>query len=175
MQIDTPMRNFPLCPRACTALCAFTVLAACSNGEVGRPDAAALEVDAIIAAAVEKTALANTSVSEIEKHAAGLVPETAVDTEVTPDTETAEDSISRRQVAVDWKGPIEPLADSLARHIGYQLIVTGPRPANPVQVAVTGFTGLPLDAVAAINVAAFGHASVVADESNQTVTLAYRR
>ncbi len=168
------MRNTSLCCKSRTALCAFTVLAACSNGDVRQPDAAAQEVDAIIAAAVEKTAQANTEVSAIEKLAAGFVSETAVEAEVMPDTETGEDSLSRHPVAVDWKGPIEPLADSLARHIGYRLIVTGPPPANPVQVAVTGISGLPLDAVAAINVAAFGHANVVADESNKTVTLEYR-
>ena len=175
MQIDTPMRNSSLCRKSRAVLCALTVLAACSNSDVSQPDAAAQEVDAIIAAAVEKTAQANTAVSEIEKHAAGFVSETAVEAEAAPDTDTGEDRISRHQVTIDWKGPIEPLADSLARHIGYQLVVAGPPPANPVQVAVTGFSGSPLDAVAALNVAAFGHASVVADESNKTVTLAYRR
>lgn len=169
------MRNSSLCCKSRTALCAFTVLAACSNGDVRQPDTPAQEIDAIIAAAVEKTAEANTAVSEIEKHAAGFASETAVEADVTPVTDIEEDSLSRQQVAVDWKGPIEPLADSLARHIGYQLIVTGPLPANPVHVAVTGFSGLPLDAVAAINVAAFGHANIVADESNKTITLEYRR
>ena len=163
------MRKLFLRFKSLIAPCALAGLAACSNDKVSQPDAAAQEVDAIIAAAVAKTAAANAAVSEIEKQANGFVSEAAR----TPDSETEEDSFRQQHVAVEWKGPIAPLLDSLARRIGYELIVSGKPPANPVQVAVTGFSGLPPDAVAAIDIAAFGFAKVAADESNKTITLAY--
>ena len=168
------MRHPLFCFKTLIASSALAGLAACSNDKISQPDAAAQEVDAIIAAAVAETAAANSAVSRIEKHAVGFAAETVFEAAGTQDTETEEDRFRPQRIAVDWKGPVAPLLDSLARHIGYKLIVSGRPPANPVQVAVNGFSGLPLDAVAAIDAAAFGFASVAADMSNKTITLAYR-
>ena len=42
-----------------------------------------------------------------------------------------------RTATLDWIGPVETLAETLAKRAGYRFEAAGPRPARPVIVAIT--------------------------------------
>lgn len=42
----------------------------------------------------------------------------------------------QRLASVDWTGPVEPLLQALADHVGYTYQVTGPAPAQPLIVTI---------------------------------------
>ena len=90
------------------ALSSALSLAACanSNAPVADPDGA---LDAIIADAVAVTAEANRTVAEIEKRAAGYATAPGADS-----SSAGTDPYEGNPITVNWKGPVEPLAASLA-------------------------------------------------------------
>ena len=74
-------------------------------------------------------------------------------------------------VTFDWTGPVETLAEDLARRAGYRFIAAGPLPARPAIVAVKA-KGAPL--IAALRDAGIqaGRAAVLTvDAERQTVRL----
>ena len=165
------MAQAGLLPRLGCAL-ALCILAGCGKDvqPLAQPDPA----ETTFAEALAATAEANAKVAEIEKELARLptkrpVPEAAESPPV-PTPARHDPSLS---VRIDWNGPIEPLLHSLARLIGHSLTIDGKPPISPLQVSVTGFSGHPLDAIAKVDTAAFGSASVTVDDAGRIITLAY--
>ena len=151
---------------------ALFILAGCGQDvqPIAQPDSVEIE----FAEALTATAEANAKVAEVEKGLARLptkrlAPATA-DTPPAPAPARRDPSLP---VRIDWNGPVEPLLHSLARLTGHSLTIAGKPPINPLQVAVTGFSGHPLDAIAEIDTAAFGAATITVDHAGRTITLAY--
>ena len=77
----------------------------------------------------------------------------------------------RRPVTVDWAGPIETLAATLARRAGYRFAEAGSAPARPLIVAVDA-DGEPLIAVLRdLGLRAGGAATLTVDAASRTVLL----
>lgn len=151
---------------------ALCILAGCGQDvqPALQPDPAEIR----FAEALAATAEANAKVAEIEKGLANLPAKRpvleAADAPPVPAPAQRDPSLS---VRIDWNGPVEPLLHSLARLTGHSLTISGKPPINPLQVAMTGFSGHPLDAIAEIDTAAFGAAGITVDHAGRTITLAY--
>ena len=158
-------------PRLGIAL-ALCILSGCGQDvqPVAQPDPAEIK----FAEALAATAEANAKVAEIEKGLAQLPPKRpAPEARGSPPVPAPARRDPPLSVRIDWNGPVEPLLHSLARLTGHSLAIAGKPPINPLQVAVTGFNGHPLDAIGKIDTAAFGAAGVTVDHAGKTITLAY--
>ena len=77
----------------------------------------------------------------------------------------------RRAVTIDWIGPVETLAEALARRAGYRFIVAGAPSVRPVMVSVTA-RNLPLIEVLRDTGLQAGNAATLAvDAGKRTVRL----
>ncbi len=162
MSFQTPLRAHTI------ALAAALALAACDRPNVPAENSGS-GIDAMIAEAAAGTAAVNKTVAEIEKRAAGIA-ETPAARPKPPQKEPA----VRQPILVDWKGPVEPLAMRLAERAGFSFQLAGKRPANPLQTAVSGEFGTPLEAIDSLSDAISGHAWITSDESRNIITIEYR-
>jgi len=77
----------------------------------------------------------------------------------------------RRPVTLDWIGPVETLAETLARYAGYRFAVAGTRPARPAMVDV-GAEDVPLiEVLRDAGLQAGNAATLVVDAGRRTVRL----
>jgi defect-in-organelle-trafficking protein DotD len=79
----------------------------------------------------------------------------------------------RRIVSVDWTGPIEPIARSLADRAGYQMQVNGDRPPVPVVVSLVAREKSVVEVLRDIGLQAGQRADVVVDPDRRLVELNY--
>ena len=77
----------------------------------------------------------------------------------------------RRLVTLDWIGPVETLAEALARRAGYRFLAAGSPPVRPATVDVTA-EGTPLiEVLRDAGLQAGAAATLVVDAGNRTVRL----
>jgi defect-in-organelle-trafficking protein DotD len=79
----------------------------------------------------------------------------------------------RRVMSVNWVGPIEPLAQSLADRAGYQLQVNGIKPPAPVVVSVQAREKSVVEILRDLGLQAGRRADIVVDTEHQIVELNY--
>lgn len=79
----------------------------------------------------------------------------------------------RRTVSVDWVGPIEPIARSLADRAGYQMLVNGDRPSVPVVVSIQAREKSVVEVLRDLGLQAGQRADIVVDPSRRIVELNY--
>jgi len=119
---------------AAAALCAVSLLAACATAP--RPPAATVgrtSVDATIASAIDRSSRVNRAIAEIE--AAASAPSAPAPAQTVPDGMELPEELNRL-FSVEWRGPLEPLLEGMAKEIGYKFVRTGSAPASPVMVSV---------------------------------------
>ncbi len=111
----------------------LVVLAACAPVQMApsSEDTRLREIDAMIAASVERASKASWAVAAAE--AALIVPERAGPGQtIPPGVELPEEL--HQKVWLDWHGPVESLLAALAKRIQYSFSVVGERPATPTMV-----------------------------------------
>jgi defect-in-organelle-trafficking protein DotD len=74
-----------------------------------------------------------------------------------------------RPVSLSWKGPLDAGVKTVADRVGYQMMVTGPQPADPLRVAVNVTNVTALVALQALGNAAGTAATVVVDPQHHLV------
>jgi len=77
----------------------------------------------------------------------------------------------RRPVTLDWIGPLEALAETLARYAGYRFVVAGAAPVRPVMAAVTAEETPLIEVLRDIGLQAGSAATLVVNASDGTVRL----
>ncbi|MDE0407818.1 MAG: DotD/TraH family lipoprotein [Alphaproteobacteria bacterium] len=87
-----------------------------------------------------------------------------------PDADTLPAAL-RRPVSLDWSGPIETLAATLARLAGYRFGEAGRPPARPLIVAVEAENEPLIAVLRDVGLRAGGAATLTVDAANQTVLL----
>lgn len=79
----------------------------------------------------------------------------------------------RRTLSVNWVGPIEPLAQSLADRAGYQLQINGNKPPVPVIVSVQAREKSVVEILRDLGLQAGRRADIVVDTERRVVELNY--
>jgi defect-in-organelle-trafficking protein DotD len=79
----------------------------------------------------------------------------------------------RRIVSVDWTGPIEPIAKSMADRAGYQMHVNGQRPPTPIIISLVAREKSVVEVLRDIGLQAGQHADVVVDPEHRLVEVNY--
>ena len=79
----------------------------------------------------------------------------------------------RQAVSVDWVGPVEALAQSLADRAGYQLQVNGDRPPVPVVVSVQAREKSVIEVLRDLGLQVGRRAEIVVDPDRRIVELNY--
>ena len=79
----------------------------------------------------------------------------------------------RRIVTVDWSGPIEPIAKSMADRAGYQMQINGDKPPVPVVVSIVAREKTVIEVLRDIGLQAGQRADVVVDPNRRIVELNY--
>jgi len=79
----------------------------------------------------------------------------------------------RRIVSVDWTGPIEPIAKSLADRANYQVQINGDKPPVPLVVSVMAREKSVIEVLRDIGLQAGQRADVVVDPDRRLVELNY--
>lgn len=77
----------------------------------------------------------------------------------------------QRPVTVDWIGPLEALAETLARHAGYRFVTAGAPPVRPLMVAVSAEQTPVVEVLRDVGMQAGSGATLVVDASRRTVRL----
>ena len=77
----------------------------------------------------------------------------------------------RRAVTIDWIGPVETLAEALARRAGYRFAMGGATPARPVMVSVTARDVPLIEVLRDTGLQAGDAATLVVDANGRTVRL----
>ena len=77
----------------------------------------------------------------------------------------------RRPVTLDWTGPVETLAGTLARHAGYRFAMAGVPPVRPAMVAVTAEDTPLIEVLRNAGVQAGAAATLVVDAGRRTIRL----
>lgn len=90
-------------------------------------------VDRQIAEAVDRSSRANRAIAEVE--AAASAPTAPAPAQTVPEGVTLPQELNQLY-SVEWRGPLEPLLESIADDIGYRFIRTGTPPGSPVTVSV---------------------------------------
>jgi defect-in-organelle-trafficking protein DotD len=127
---------------------------------VAEPDPVALR----LASAVDKASAALQTLASVEQ---ARNPAAAVQIPPSAPQEL------RRTVSVDWVGPIEPMAHSLADRAGYQLQVNGDRPPVPVVVSIMAREKSVIEVLRDIGLQAGQRANIVVDPDRRIVELDY--
>ena len=138
------------CPAGLAALCLVAVLAVgCAPLGIGpgmdteappkreerRPDPAEARLaEAASRAEAALTAFARIRAEQAPPRAAGI-PAEAPGRSPVPGSLPVPPEL-RRPVTLDWIGPVETLAEALARRAGYRFLAAGPMPVRPATVAV---------------------------------------
>ena len=76
-----------------------------------------------------------------------------------------------RPVTLDWIGPVETLAQALARHAGYRFSAAGAAAVRPVMVAVTAEDTPLIEVLRDAGLQAGAAATLVVDVGNRAVRL----
>ncbi len=147
---------------AAVSLC---TLAACAQYKVDQqlvaePDPVALR----LASAVDKASAALQTLASVEQ---ARNPGVVVQMPPSAPQEL------RRTVSVDWVGPIEPIARSMADRAGYQLQVSGDRPPVPVVVSIMAREKSVVEVLRDIGLQAGQRANIVVDPDRRIVELDY--
>lgn len=79
----------------------------------------------------------------------------------------------RRIVSVDWTGPIEPIARTLADRAGYKMQINGDMPPTPVVVSVVAREKSVIEVLRDIGLQAGQRADISVDPSRRIVELNY--
>ena len=77
----------------------------------------------------------------------------------------------QRPVTLDWIGPLEALAETLARHAGYRFVAAGSPPVRPLMVAVAADETPLVEVLRDAGMQAGSGATVVVDAARRTVRL----
>jgi len=77
----------------------------------------------------------------------------------------------RRPVTLDWIGPLETLAETLARHAGYRFATTGVPPVRPLMAAVTAEDTPLIEVLRDTGLQAGSAATLVVNARDRTVRL----
>ena len=77
----------------------------------------------------------------------------------------------RRPVTLDWIGPLETLAESLAQYAGYRFAAAGRPPVRPAMVAVRAEDTLLIEVLRDAGLQAGSAATLVVDAGSRTVRL----
>ena len=157
-------------------ICSFLgmLASAAISGCVGVPERSThpteSRADEIIAEAMRETAKANRIAADLEKQFAGLSPinRRRIESEAEDDS-----GVRPTPFVLHWKGPIEPLARSLAESSGIKFRISGTPPAHPVFVSVRAENVDLNEAVEWVNAAAFGFADLWLDNAASRLELRY--
>ena len=129
-----------------------------------RPDPAEMRLaDAAARAEAALTALARTRAAEAPPPVSGL-PAEAPGRSPVP-------AALRRAVTLDWIGPIETLAGTLAAWAGYRFAEAGAAPARPVMVAVAATNAPLIEVLRDAGLQAGAAATLIVDARQRTVHL----
>ena len=77
----------------------------------------------------------------------------------------------QRPVTLDWIGPLEALAETLAGLAGYRFVAAGPAPVRPLMVTVTAEETPVVEVLRDAGMQAGSAATLVVDASRRTVRL----
>ena len=77
----------------------------------------------------------------------------------------------QRRVTVDWIGPVETLAEALARQAGYRFVMGGAAPARPVMVSVRARDVPLIEVLRDTGLQAGNAATLAVDAGRRTVRL----
>ena len=137
-----------------------------SWGSEGAPAATApIRPDAAETSLIEAAERAERALASLARALPAPDPQSGL-----PDAESLPAAL-RRPVTVDWSGPIETLAKTLARRAGYRFAEAGSAPARPLIVAVEA-DGEPLIAVLRdLGLRAGGAATLTVDAASRAVLL----
>ena len=165
-------------PAALAAFCLFAALAggcvppgiglgtnteAAPKREERRPDPAEVRLaEAALRAEAALSALARIRAAEAPPPA-GIPTEVPGSSPVPPEL--------RRPVTLDWIGPVETLAETLARHAGYRFAMTGSPPVRPAMVAITAEDTPLIEVLRDAGLQAGAAATLVVDAGSRTVRL----
>lgn len=150
--------------------------AASSNGQARPPSAAAapdpaevLLAEAAARAEAALTALAGMRAAELARPAGDVQRGSPVsgNSPVPTDVPPA----LRRPVTLDWIGPVETVAESLARYAGYRFSAAGAAPVRPVMVVVSAERTPVIEMLRDIGLQAGSAATLVVDAGSGTVRL----
>ena len=126
-----------------------------------RPAVASDPAEMRMAEAMVRAQEAWTRLAEIRS--AGVAPTVDVPRMVTPELQ--------KRVTVDWVGPLERLAESLAEEIGYDFVIAGRRPPVPVMVEVAAKDEPVIFVLRDIGIQAEGRAFLTTDAGRMVVRL----
>jgi len=127
---------------------------------VAEPDPVALR----LAAAVDRASTALQTLASVEQ---ARNPGVSIQTAPSAPQEL------RQAVSVDWVGPVESLARSLAERAGYQLQVNGDRPPIPVVVSVQAREKSVIEVLRDLGLQIGRRAEIVVDPDRRIVELNY--
>ena len=172
----------PRHPAALAALCLAAALSGgCALPDVGldlntetvpmieerRPDPAEMRLaEAASRAEAALTTLARIESARTPPLPAGIPADLPGSSPVPPEL--------RRPVSLDWIGPAETLAETLAQHAGYRFVAAGTMPARPVTVAVRAENTPLIEVLRDAGLQAGAAATLVVDAGSRTVRLDWR-
>lgn len=129
-----------------------------------RPDPAEVRLaEAAERAEAALTTLARIRAAEAPPPAPGLPAEAA--------GRSAVPAALRRRVTLDWIGPVETLAATLAARAGYRFAEAGAAPARPVMVAVSAEHAALIEVLRDAGLQAGAAATLIVDAERRTVRL----
>lgn len=148
------------------AAASLSLLAGCAQYKidqqlVAEPDPVALR----LSAAVDKASAALATLASVEQ---ARTP--SADLQMPP---SAPQEL-RRIISVDWTGPIEPIARTLADRAGYKLNVNGDRPSAPVVVSVISRERSVIEVLRDVGLQAGARADITVDPDRHLVELNYK-
>ena len=88
-----------------------------------------------------------------------------------PDVPAEVPAALQRRVTVDWIGPVETLAEALARQAGYRFFMGGAAPARPVMVSVSARDVPLIEVLRDTGLQAGNAATLAVDAGRRTVRL----
>ena len=129
-----------------------------------RPDPAGIRLaEAAERAEAALTALAAMRAAEMPPRPAGM-PDEVLESATVP-------AELRRPVTIDWIGPLETLAEALARRAEYRFVTAGAPSVRPVMVSVTVRDTPLIEVLRDLGLQAGNAATLVVDANGRTVRL----
>ena len=144
--------------------------------ESRQPDTAGMRLaDAAERAEAALTALAMMRAAEMPPRPAGMPAEAPGHSPVPGSSPVPEHSSVppelRRAVTIDWIGPLETLAEALARRAEYRFVMAGAPSVRPVMVSVTAQDEPLIEVLRDAGLQAGNAATIVVDANGRTVRL----
>ena len=119
---------------------------------------------------LDRAADANLMIARIEAaSSAARAPAPAVD--LPPDVRLPDNL--EQLISVDWTGPVEPLLQSIAEHIGYDYKVAGPAPAQPIIVTISRRDEPVWTLMRDVAISLTSAATIIVNPSRELITLQY--